>query len=60
MVVRRMKVFDDDAGIWVRKICGALAGFSPVASSASGGNVPSGRKFSPEANTRLEGSSEEL
>ena len=47
------------AGIALRKICGPRAGFNPVASSAAGGKVPSGRKFNAEANSRLEGLSEE-
>ena len=58
--VIRIKVFDVEAGICVRKICGALDVFSPVASSASGGNTPSGRKFKAEANIKLDGASEAL
>ena len=47
------------AGIALKNICGPRAGFNPVASSAWGGKVPSGRKFSAEAKTIAEGLSEE-
>ena len=56
--VRRTKVFVVEVGIAVRNICGARDAFNPVASSASGGNDPSGRKFSADAKVKLAGASE--
>src|ERR1051326_5999095 len=56
MLVSRINVFDDDAGICVRKMSGELSVLIPsFACADDDGNVPSGRKFRNEANTRLDG-----
>ena len=60
VLVRRVKVLVVEAGSCVRKICGALFGFKPSDACACGGSVPSGRKFTSEANTRLDGWSDAL
>ncbi len=60
VLVRRTKVFDDDAGSAVKNTCDARCGLRPVASSACVGNVPSVLKFIAEAKTRLPGASDEL
>ena len=61
MFVRRINVFDDVTGTCVRKMSGELSIFIPsLAVAADEGNVPSGRKFRNEANTRLDGARDEL
>ena len=59
MFVSRVKVFDEETGTCVRKISADLSAFKPSGAFAVvSGNVPSGRKFRNEANTRLEGLSD--
>ena len=54
--VNLVKVFDEEAGNWVRNTCGALIGFKPSAAVlAVSGIVPLGRKLSADAKTKLVG-----
>ena len=61
MLVRRVNVFDEETGICVRKMSGELSVLIPSEAVACDvGNVPSGRKFKNDANTRLDGARDAL
>ena len=55
MFVNRVKVSDAAAGSGVTNMFDSFAGFKPSEACAWSGSVPSGRKFTAEVNTRVDG-----